>query len=95
LYHLQYLNTVLFKNTVISTHFRYRLNSRFVEHRCPYLIPFMLFNETTQQYTIHTSVSIDIIKEIFYALKYENINVKDWLQLEQILKVVCLKVFLL
>ncbi|VDN83855.1 unnamed protein product [Brugia pahangi] len=66
---------------------RYRLNSRFVEHRCPYLIPFMLFNETTQQYTIHTSVSIDIIKEIFYALKYENINVKDWLQLEQILKV--------
>ncbi|MCP9257246.1 hypothetical protein DINM_000489 [Dirofilaria immitis] len=65
---------------------RYRLNIRFIERRCPYLIPSMHFNETTQQYTIHTSIPIDIIKEIFYALKYENINVKDWLQLERILK---------
>ncbi|VDN83773.1 unnamed protein product [Brugia pahangi] len=71
---------------ITDDNYRYRLNSRFVEHRCPYLIPFMFFNETTQQYTIHTSVSIDIIKEIFYALKYENINVKDWLQLGQIHK---------
>uniref|UniRef100_A0A0R3S5R3 BACK domain-containing protein n=1 Tax=Elaeophora elaphi TaxID=1147741 RepID=A0A0R3S5R3_9BILA len=74
-------------NIITDDNDRYRLNSRFVEYRCPYLIPFMHFNEITQQYTVHTSASIDIIKEIFYALKYENINVKDWLQLERILKV--------
>uniref|UniRef100_A0A915PFV3 BACK domain-containing protein n=1 Tax=Setaria digitata TaxID=48799 RepID=A0A915PFV3_9BILA len=42
---------------------RYRLNSRFIEHRCPYLISSMIPNDITQQYTIHTSVTIDIANE--------------------------------
>lgn len=46
--------------------FRYRLNSRFIEHRCPYLIPFMQFNETTQQYTVHTAVPIDIVNFLLF-----------------------------
>ncbi|VDK86727.1 unnamed protein product, partial [Litomosoides sigmodontis] len=74
-------------NIITDDNDRYRVNSRFIEHRCPCLIPFMHFNEETQQYEIYTSVSADIIKEIFYALKYESTNVKDWHQLERILKV--------
>ncbi|VDO33977.1 unnamed protein product [Onchocerca flexuosa] len=44
---------------------RYRLNSRFIEHRCPCLIPLMHFNETTQQYTIHTAIPIEIVNYLF------------------------------
>ncbi|VDN04377.1 unnamed protein product [Thelazia callipaeda] len=79
---------VLLNCTFITDHNdKYRINSRFIECRCPYLIPHMKFDEGAEHYIIKTPVDIKIIKAIFYILKYGSTDVEDWLQLERIIQV--------